>query len=1160
MHKKVMVILLILLTVWASADQTIPLTQTITPTQWSFGNGGEFPGATGGINCNAKTVSLNYNFEAGGSYVCTQYSGIYLTSVQAFRVNLSPTKKCMVSYRVTDANGRVFQGGYTTLEPGTQTVEMPCHGHWTSSWNGKQEYNEPAEPYQSLWILVQANNDLAKAGTVVISDLAVISSSRYPIALLGNNRCASPYSNDKLSSIKANWCYFPKETKTANCRVVMGYNEPGEDANDLRDMRVFAPKGQLITGMWGHLQVTGDPEFATPTDFAIQSTSTATETKWQWSLTDQRLGFQQMVNTQIQPVGAESTIYVRFTRPHKGRIRIPFTLPNGQITMYAGSGRSNAPYIQVMQPANATRIDCSLTEGNTSLHVACANPAGVQLDIEPALFSHVFRTPLRTAVLEVAPPRDGVFPAGYTNAFQLRAGYPSSTPIPAAITRPVWPDRVDVAILEPSSGGWSLARVNEPKVFTANERKQIGVSLYQLGRAAQNVTLKAQLRDYNNHIVWHQNTPMRIVNAQPQRKVFTLPVTTKGIYSLNLTADAQGQVVGNRVIRVAVVPPPVQISEKQSFFGIDPLFWQGTDQNMQFLRKIGIRWLRLGGGVWYPEEGDRAYLTTLRKHGIGSFLLIDSLNDIRDASYDNLIDYYEISNEPNGWIAPEKYTVLVKQMAEKIKQVNPATKVLACSVSGGDSDSDFAFTRKFIAAGGAQYCDIIPFHPYAGIRAFGEGLEPISPEANKLYEKMMEAQKITKANGLGIWVGEVGYLMTNEYRFPRAEFHQYEKNFASYLVRFMLICRTIPGLQRFVWFHICKDDTPLKLHTTYNSTYSNLGPNNNITPNLAAYANLASLTDGGQFVRKLNFKQSKLWGVQMRQANRDVLALWSANGKVAFKWKDSKIRTMVSIVGTENKLNPTNGVNKLIISEEPVYLVVPSTEGNALAQSLESASTSDIAEVSVINPTIKLNADITAVKTTHPIRIDGEFNDWSSAAAIVLNQQHQVVPPDPGFWKGPSDLSASVKWMYDDKYLYMAAQVRDDIQTNNEPPAQIWAGDSLQVAIANAQAPYRFTELCVGLSQTAGVCQWETVGINSGQPLKGMLTAIKRLGTETNYELAIPWSSLQGINHKPGYPIRAAFIVNDIDQAGRKWIGFKDPALIGASKEANKMPVMLLKK
>ncbi len=425
---------------------------------------------------------------------------------------------------------------------------------------------------------------------------------------------------------------------------------------------------------------------------------------------------------------------------------------------------------------------------------------------------------------------------------------------------------------------------------------------------------------------------------------------------------------------------------------------------------------------------------------------------------------------------------------------------------------------------------------------------------------MLEAQKITSANGLGIWVGEVGYLMTNEYRLPRAEFCEYEKGFAAYLVRLMLICRTIPGLQRVVWFHICKDDTPLRLYPTQYSTYSNLGPNNNITPNIAAYANLASLTDGAEFVRKLSFKDTKLWGVQLQRANRHVIALWSSHGKVAFKWKDKQPRATVSIVGTDGKISPVGGVNKLILSEEPVYLVVSKAEGATLAHALEAALTTDIAESIPTSKPVKLKEDVTAAKTPRPLNIDAEFGDWAASKLIVLNQQHQIVPPDPGFWKGPSDLSASVSWMYDDKYLYMACQVHDDIQLNNEQAAQIWAGDSIQIAIANAQAPYHYTELCIGLSHTAGVCQWEAVGTNNGQPLQGMQTAIKRKDNQTNYEFAIPWASLQGIRYQPGAPLRVAFIVNDVDGAGRKWIGFKDPALIGASKEAIKMPVMLLKK
>lgn len=1147
------------------AQQIVPLQVDGVTTQWAFGNGGEFPGAKGSLKQDSRTVTLDYDFTGGGAYVCANNQGVTPPETQDFQITARSDQQCRVSYRITDANGRVFQGATSTLEANqAQTLTMPCRGSWQSAWGGSKPTDQPEQPVQMLWVLVYNDEYMPKTGHVLLSEYKAIIDPSQPVQILGAKRTASPFSSVKLPLLKAGWCYFPKEQKLGKYRVVMGYNEPGENANDARDLRIISAQGQLITGLWGRLQVTGSSEYVTPTDFAIQTGKLNGSEQWQWEHTDQRLGFQQLVSTSITPGGINSTIYVRFLRAHKGSIRMPFTLPNGQIDMMAGDGSAQNAYTRVLFPSQVTRLDYQATDGTLSMHLACANPKGISLTIEPKAFAHMFRSEQQTAVVELSPPADGVFPAGYVNAVQLRVGYAPGTPLPRQIAAPAWPDRVDIALMEPDAAhGWTLERVNQPRVFTADESKLIGVSLYQAGAAPRKLTLVSELRDYSNRIVWTQKIPVTLASQKAERTVLMLPIKTKGIYSLTVTVKQQNSVLGEKVHRIAVVPKPASVTAKQSFFGIDPLFYESTAQNLQFLRKIGVRWLRLGGGVWYPSEGDRAYLTKLRQYDIGSFLLINGPEDVRAADYDGLIDYYEIGNEPDAWISPEDYAKLAARSAEKIRQVNPKIKVLACSVSGGDSDGGFAFTKRFLAAGGAKSCDIIPFHPYAGIRAFGPELEPVSPEDNALYEKLMEASRLTKQAKLEMWLGEIGYLMVNEYRFPRSAFHQYEKSFANYLTRLMLISRTIPGMKRVIWFHLCNDDTPLRLYPTQYSTYSNLGPNNNITPNLAAYANLASLTDGGQFMRKLKFANPKLWGVQMRQGSRDVLALWSSKGQIQLDWPSAASINKVSMVGTEGTLKPKRGRISLTLSEEPIYLVVPSTRGAVMAKAIEAATQSVLkpAVISTNASTVSsLKPDIIAVRASKPPVIDGELSEWSKASSVLLDRQQQVVPPDPGFWKGPDDLSATVSWMYDDKNLYLACRVKDDVHLNGEPMAKIWAGDSMQIALANAQFPYGYTELSVGLSSVAGSGHWVCIGPGNGKPLPGMRVVVKRGQGVTNYEMAIPMASLSSISIVPGTKIRVAFIVNDVDQTARKWIGFKVPGLIGSVKEANLMPVMLLKK
>jgi len=52
-----------------------------------------------------------------------------------------------------------------------------------------------------------------------------------------------------------------------------------------------------------------------------------------------------------------------------------------------------------------------------------------------------------------------------------------------------------------------------------------------------------------------------------------------------------------------------------------------------------------------------------------------------------------------------------------------------------------------------------------------------------------------------------------------------------------------------------------------------------------------------------------------------------------------------------------------------------------------------------------------------------------------------------GNYTGLDDLSAVFRLGYDDKFLYLAVTVKDDIHLNDNPPASIWNGDGLQYAI-----------------------------------------------------------------------------------------------------------------
>jgi len=50
--------------------------------------------------------------------------------------------------------------------------------------------------------------------------------------------------------------------------------------------------------------------------------------------------------------------------------------------------------------------------------------------------------------------------------------------------------------------------------------------------------------------------------------------------------------------------------------------------------------------------------------------------------------------------------------------------------------------------------------------------------------------------------------------------------------------------------------------------------------------------------------------------------------------------------------------------------------------------------------------------------------------------------------RGPDDLSGRIVVAYDDEFLYLAAEIRDDIHSQPNADDQVWQGDSIQFACA----------------------------------------------------------------------------------------------------------------
>jgi hypothetical protein len=191
-------------------------------------------------------------------------------------------------------------------------------------------------------------------------------------------------------------------------------------------------------------------------------------------------------------------------------------------------------------------------------------------------------------------------------------------------------------------------------------------------------------------------------------------------------------------------------------------------------------------------------------------------------------------------------------------------------------------------------------------------------------------------------------------------------------------------------------------------------------------------------------------------------------------------------------------------------------------------------------PTIDGELDEEAWKFTSVRRIDKRDQMW------IFVAKNQPVNQ----WLGVDDLSADIRFLWDDQNLYVSLDVTDDIAgAITRSDTELWLLDGLQFLIdpmrTNKQKSGKYDySLAEG---TKGLQTWCTLTASGTAPtgdVPEVKIGLKRAKNGTGnvvYEIAIPWHRLAPFTPEVGGNLGFTLIVNEDDGYGRDsymmWFG-----------------------
>ncbi len=207
-------------------------------------------------------------------------------------------------------------------------------------------------------------------------------------------------------------------------------------------------------------------------------------------------------------------------------------------------------------------------------------------------------------------------------------------------------------------------------------------------------------------------------------------------------------------------------------------------------------------------------------------------------------------------------------------------------------------------------------------------------------------------------------------------------------------------------------------------------------------------------------------------------------------------------------------------------------------------------------------ADYIAPYAAGSVTIDGklEANEWDDCQPVRLNY-HELVA---NVWQGPEDTSGKAYFKWDEKFLYFALAITDDVHFSAAAPGSMWQEDSVQIAADpehDRSAGYNTDDYEYGFALGQGGAMlagcWRHPQNSAAPKMSICLVERDESKNLTTYEGAFAWEDLSPLRGEEGVAFGFTLLVNDNDGQGRDgWLEWTEG--LGLSKNPSQFATMIL--